>query len=170
MGAKDIKKGSSNGLGLTFRRDGRFIVVGGRIDEFADYGPLLLAEPPLKLVLRDVRDINSHGLRRWIQFIGKWGLKTIEFHECPAVFVEMANLIGDLVSPNGNMKRIKSVLVPVQCIPCDKMGTRIVQVTDVIYHSETSAEVAMLPCTRCQTPVESLVALDDFFWFSQLTD
>lgn len=151
-------------LGLTFKREGRFIRVAGYIDEFADYAALQTIKPPLKLILRDVVSINSQGLRKWALFIRNYGLKSIEFYECPALFIDTLNMIPDIVSPNNNMKRIKSVFVPHVCPSCRSSENVLVETADVRVQGD-ECDLMEYKCRRCATVLQPGVDPSDHFLF-----
>ena len=152
-------------LGVTFRREGSMIRLAGYFDEVADYGPLLALQPPLRLDLREVRAVNSHGLRKWIRFIRDYGNQSLELHACPVPFIEAANMIPDVVSATGNMKRIKSVLTPFRCLNCRRSVLVIVETADVTVMRGETVEVPDAGCPKCGEAMQLEVDPDDHFLF-----
>ena len=152
-------------LGVTFRREGSYIRVAGFFDEVADYSALLLQQPPLRLDLREVRAVNSHGLRKWIRFIRDFGQKSIEFYACPVPFIEAANMIPDVVSATGNMKRVKSVLTPMHCGNCHRNVQAIVKTDDVVVTPDGNVEPPAVACPKCGEAMRLEVDPDDHFLF-----
>ena len=152
-------------LGLTLRRDGSYIRVGGYLDEVADCGPLLLVKPPLRLNLRDLKAVNSHGLRTWIRFIRDYGTQALELHECPPPFIDACNMVPDVVSATGNMKRVKSALTPFQCRNCRRRLLVIVETAELVVGRDGSVVPPEAGCPRCGEAMALEVDADDHFLF-----
>jgi hypothetical protein len=154
----------SRALGVTYKKEQSFIRLDGYIDEFANYAPLLTHNPPLKLILAGIVAINSQGIRKWIRFIRDYGLKALELHECPPVFIDACNMIPDIVSPNLNMKRIKSVIVPQSCKNCVRTYQLVVDVQSVVVqHNVVTLQRAL--CKSCGMKLTLDIDPSDHFLF-----
>jgi hypothetical protein len=51
----------------------------------------------LMIDLNGLRAMNSVGVRRWIQWIHKFGREEIYFRRCPRVFIDQLNNVSDLI-------------------------------------------------------------------------
>jgi hypothetical protein len=151
-------------LGLQFRQEGRIIKVSGYIDEFVDYSPLLACPPPLRLNLRHIVAANSIGIRKWLDFIQAWGQRPLELHECPELFIELANFMPIAVSSNGNMKRIKSVIIPFRCDSCNATHEMTVPTDEVTVDGDDIA-LPLRQCPKCARTLASDIDLQDHFLF-----
>lgn len=154
------------GLSIVVKEDAGERHLIGSIDESADLQPLL--EVPgvvTKINLREIRAINSLGLRKFLELMRAFGSRAVEFHECSAVFVEAVNTIPLTVGGQKHIGRIKSVVVPMTCEDQHRHGV-VVAVKDIRVSGET-VTLPHLSCPVCRTPqfIEGGVEPDDFLFF-----
>jgi phage FluMu protein Com len=155
---------SDNGLGIEIKVIDNTTYLSGHIDEFVDYGALQKLKFPLKLNLRNIKSINSIGIRKWILYIKNLGDNKVEFHECPPVFIDAVNMIPDVISTHGGKNRVKSVLIPYQCPKCSTIFTIIVSIEKVSTNPK-SIRFETVICPHCCTLSEHQIDEHEHFYF-----
>ncbi len=155
-------------LGITHKVDNGVHFIGGTVDEHADFQKLLDdLSPVLKINLREVKWINSLGVRKMVALAQALGDRAVEFHEVPPVFVEAINIIPLLIGGQSHVGRVKSARLPLAC-----SGG---------HHEECSVAISQiyvdggftfpdLPCKVCKMPLSPDLdsELDDYFFFLTL--
>lgn len=154
----------SKGLGISYQKSGKFVYLSGYIDEFSDYAPLLAMGPPLRLNLRHITALNSLGIRKWILFIKSLGVSLVEFYECSPQFIDTVNMLPDMVSPTGNMKRIKSIVIPYECSKCQK-SQELIAVMEKMAKNLEDITLGPTPCPHCESASYPQVTVEDHFLF-----
>jgi len=134
---------------ISAKRDGDRWLLEGVLDEFVDYAPLAKTPSPLKLDLRGLKAINSHGMREWIKFIGSTKGKTLEIYNCPSVFLVAVDLVPDVASPTGDLATLKSCRLEFTCPRCVKdfsleLGTEKIRANPRLVLEEPRS------CPRCK--------------------
>lgn len=85
------------------------VTLSGIIDEDVDFAQFPIAgKPAVKLRLKDVKSINSCGIREWIKWITA-NKGQIELFECPKVIVDQVNMVDGFLPSNA---KVMSFLVP----------------------------------------------------------
>ncbi len=151
-------------LGITYKKAGKTIYLYGYIDEFSDYSPLVAMGPPLKLNLRHVNSLNSQGIRKWILFIKSLGVAPLEFFECSPQFIDAVNMIPDMVSATGNMKRIKSIVIPYECQKC-RRNHEMIAVIEKLAKNLNDINLEPTPCPNCKSLSFPQITVEDHFLF-----
>jgi hypothetical protein len=106
-----------------------------------------LAESPtsnLILNFKEIMTITSVGVKKWVEGI-KWLQeqgKTVEYHDCPEVFIEQCNMVPELCD---NVK-VHTFEVTFVCEECDEEEMQMLKVEelDLANHTPTA------PCPECQ--------------------
>lgn len=95
------------------------ISIQGSIDENMDFSSLKIGEAKnLILDLREVRSLNSMGLRNWVHWVKSFrGRKQLFLRHCPRVVVDQMNILQGFL-PIGAV--VESIFVPYYCESCDK--------------------------------------------------
>lgn len=82
----------------------------GTIDEsFATIVGEIKVEPVLKFNFKNLKSINSTGIREWIKLMQKLTASSIELFECPKPFIDQANMVQGFIPSNA---RVMSFYVP----------------------------------------------------------
>lgn len=155
---------SEDGLGIRIKFIDKVAYLSGHIDEFVDYSLLLKLGFPLRLNLREIKTLNSIGIRKWIAYIKNLGTNLVEFHECPPIFIDAVNMIPDIVSPKGIKNRVKSVLIPYQCPNCSIIFTTLL-LTEKISQNPESVRFDTVLCPKCSTLSEHQIDEHEHFFF-----
>ncbi len=137
------------------------IQLEGSISEHTDFRSLIeVASDSLALDLAHVDQINSCGVREWINFVNalrELG-KNLEMHRCSPAIVRQLNMISNF---RGDGK-VQSVLAPYFCDACDNEMTQIVDLAGI----ESPPEIAeTLPCPNCGEDMEFDDLVDSYLGF-----
>lgn len=140
-------------------KEGVFI-ISGIITADANLAPLL-QEPHSHLVFHftQIREITSIGVRKWVEglhALQKSG-KTIEYQNCPEIFVEQWNLILEMTQGVA----IHSFEISFICEDCDEEVLRMFKVTDL----DIENLPPLIPCPSCQK--EMITEEEDAFHFME---
>lgn len=74
--------------------------------------------------LRQVRSINSSGVRAWVQFIRQFeNLPSLTFEECSVAFVDQFNIVPPMLAT----ARITSFYAPYYCPKCDEEAATLIE-------------------------------------------
>ncbi len=137
------------------------IQLEGTISEHADFRSIVDAAPDtLVLDLAHVEQINSCGVREWINFVTdlKRSGKTLELHRCSPAIVRQLNMISNF---RGGGK-VQSVLAPYFCDACENEITQLVEVGN----TDARPEIAeTLPCPNCGEDMEFDDLADSYLGF-----
>lgn len=120
------------------------LFLSGYVNEYFDLTPLLENDSPrLILNLSQVVDINSMGIKKWIDGIKMLQSKgkTLEYEECPEVIVECCNTTPDFTEG----VTIHSFKVTFMCQNCKQYDTRMLQFSELdLEHIPPE-----FPCPQC---------------------
>jgi hypothetical protein len=94
-------------------------VIAGRIDENSDMKPLIENEDtPQRIIMGQISEMNSYGIKKWIGFIDKRSNRALELHECPMMFINTVAMIPTMVSKSEDFNSIKSLKLEYHCDNC----------------------------------------------------
>ncbi len=86
------------------------ISLSGIIDEDVDFSNYSLSGvSQVELHLKDVKSINSCGIREWIKWISSAGEATVIYDECPKIIVDQINMVEGFLPAKG---KVTSFYVP----------------------------------------------------------
>lgn len=86
------------------------VVMGGSIDEDADFTQLSLAGAgQIDIQMGGLKSINSCGIREWIKWMSTAPAAQITFSECPKVIVDQINMVDGFLPTNA---KVQSFFVP----------------------------------------------------------
>lgn len=132
-----VKREQKNGL--------TSIKISGSIDEHVDLRKEIGAMPArVNIVCREISQINSLGVKAWIDFFSKAASSRIQFtfSECPPPIVEQLNYITNF-SCNG---QVVSVSVPFICENCHKELRGTVKSEDL---KKVAYKLPPIKCPKC---------------------
>lgn len=132
--------------------------LAGDID--SDLAPLLRTIKKSHVIFdcRDVRHINSIGLKHWVRFLeGLQGKASVEFHNCPVFFIDYANMVPDLVESGA----IVSFFAPLRCAPCNHSASILLLAEEV----DIEAGFGRHLCPKCNRALEPEVQSQDYLAF-----
>lgn len=121
----------------------------GTIDEHADLSFLAELHGTVVINLRELRRINSFGVRSWLTCIGRVPRDAaIELMECPAPFIDQINMLEGFLGP----ATVRSFLAPYACDTCDH---EVDETVDVRAFRTTGAELPTeMACPECGERME----------------
>ena len=121
--------------------------LSGIIDEHADLSFFAALNGPIRLNLRQVKRINSHGVRSWLEGIRKVpGGAAVEFVECSPAIIDQANMVAGFLGRG----IVASFFVPILCARCGYEH-------DELFFTEDYTRDGHLPsvsCPRCATTLK----------------
>lgn len=86
------------------------VSVAGVIDEDVDFTAHSLdGAGQVEFQLKDVKSINSCGIREWIKWIGTAKTAPVVYHECPKIIVDQINMVQGFLPAAG---KVMSFYVP----------------------------------------------------------
>jgi hypothetical protein len=128
--------------------DGRTYLLSGVIDENADLTFFHGIHGAAKVMLGNVRRINSFGVRQWIEAIRRIPADAhVEFHECPPPVVDQINMVAGFMG-KGN---VISFYAPMICEKCAAEQDALFTVADC---QENGGHLPAYPCPKCGTRME----------------
>jgi hypothetical protein len=140
-----------NGLEITTEQGGRVVRLAGTIDEGSDLSPLMRLKGAVELHLGEVRRINSHGVRNWIDVMRKLPADAdVELHECSPAVVDQANMVA------GFLGKTKVVSFYAQ-LCCEDDLVEEEQLFTVAAVRAAGNKLPPVPCPRCK----KTMTLDD---------
>ncbi|NRA45295.1 MAG: hypothetical protein HRU09_10105 [Oligoflexales bacterium] len=153
-------------MDLTYRIDTEedvdIISFNGHINEDAEIALAGLKEQLNKdcvFNLKEIKSINSCGVRAWINFIRDVDKsRTIIFEECPPEVVSQINMIPNF---KGNSK-IRSVYSSYVCDNCDFQKLELFQEGKNL-PKNSEAQVPQVQCPRCGSIMEMEELEEEFF-------
>ncbi|HLG20897.1 MAG TPA: hypothetical protein VI895_13915 [Bdellovibrionota bacterium] len=121
-------------------------------------------KPIVVFDLKEVKRINSYGIRQWINVMKEIHSKVrqIVFHRCPSVMVEQFNMINNF----GGGGIVYSVYLPYYCEKCGKSDTKLYSLPG----GATPEEMPTLPtypCAHCSQALTFNDIEDEYFYFLQ---
>lgn len=150
--------------------DGNCVIyMSGTINENSEFNKIDLSNAKLiYLDLRDVRNLNSMGLRNWVQWVK--GLKAkhqMVFRNCPRSVVDQMNILQGFL-PMGAI--VESFFVPYVCDHCGHdesfLATRGQDYMEGSIDTKEGASMASSrPCPSCGKNMEMDVVPSKYFNF-----
>lgn len=143
-------------------KDGVFrLKLSGTVDEHVSFDELIGELPPkVEVVCRDLSQINSLGVKAWVDFWAKMTGRGTEllFSECPPPIVEQLNYITNF-SGGGT---VVSVSVPFNCEKCHKELRGIVKSEDL---RKVAYKLPPVKCPKCNAKAHFDDSPEDYFAF-----
>ncbi|MGK5093796.1 hypothetical protein WDW89_17515 [Deltaproteobacteria bacterium TL4] len=134
--------------------------VSGKVVAESDFSALLsAAQDHLVLILKEITEISSLGVKKWTETMQKLREKgkSLEYQECPEIFIEQCNMVSELCEGI----KIHSFAVEFVCNDCDDGETRMLKMEELDLNDLPPA----VPCPSCQ---EEMITEDpDVFDFRQ---
>jgi anti-anti-sigma regulatory factor len=151
---------------LTKTEDMILIELKGNLDE--DFTLKNVEVDNFKNIVIDfenVSEINSCGIREWINFRLRLKDKKITFRNCRKIIVDQMNMVhGFLGGSDDSEVEVESIYLPFYCEDCDIEETRLFNLKDIV----TEAGVINLPevkCSKCPGNMEFDEIESQFFNF-----
>lgn len=117
--------------------------VAGTIDEHADLTALGNPTGVVEVNLRDVKRINSYGVRAWIDAIRRVPADvSLIFTHCPPMVIDQMNMVEGLLGHG----RLASFYAPMVCHSCDAERLEFV---DVAVCSAAGGKLPNVMCPEC---------------------
>jgi len=117
-------------------------ILTGVIDENADLSFLEGLSSPTKLNMKDVKRINSYGVRAWIEAIRKVPAGVpLDFIECSPAVIDQTNMVAGFLGRG----KVTSFFAPMVCSQCGLER-------DALFHTDEYQREGRLPevsCERC---------------------
>jgi hypothetical protein len=118
------------------------MLLAGIIDENADLSFFERLAGHTLINLRDIRRINSYGVRAWIEGVRSVPRgTTFELVECPPSVVDQINMVAGFLGRG----QVTSFLAPMECDRCHHAEERL-------FFTSEFRQLGRLPesaCTRC---------------------
>lgn len=95
---------------------GTVIEIEGTIDEDTSFEPIMNLSGPVTFNFKELKGINSCGIRNWVNYLKALGNITIHYEQCPPLVVRQMNMVPSFL---GNAE-VDSVFVPYVCDECEK--------------------------------------------------
>ena len=125
-------------------------ILSGIIDENADLAFLESLSSPTQLNMREVRRINSYGVRSWIEAIRKVPVGVpLDFVECSSAVIDQTNMVAGFLGRG----RVVSFFAPMICNRCGLER-------DELFHTEEYQREGRLPDVSCERCGGALVVDD----------
>ena len=122
--------------------------LSGVIDENADLAPIASIAIDTEINLKEIRRINSFGVRSWIDAIRRVPAGvTLTFVECPPPVVDQCNMVTGFLG--GGV--IKSFYAPMTCEECDEQHNQLFDTQDC---RQRGGKLPRTPCPRCGRDME----------------
>lgn len=115
----------------------------GVVDEDTDLSQLTTESGPLYLNLSGISNINSLGIRGWVNFFKEQSAKEIFYVECPPVIVRQMSMIPSFCGS----AQVLSVFAPYVCDNCET--EKLVLVGNQDFSSDPMQIQDTLPCENC---------------------
>ena len=140
--------------GSTFNIEARvqggeqLFTLSGVIDENADLSAIAEILVDTEINLKEVRRINSFGVRAWIDAVRKVpGSVGLTFIECPPPVVDQCNMVTGFLGHGV----LKSFYAPMTCEECDEQQN---QLFDTKECRARGGKLPVTPCPRCGRDME----------------
>ena len=137
------------------------IKIAGTIDEHVDLHKEVGAMPPkVNIICRDISQINSLGVKAWIEFFTKAAGARVEFtfSECPPPIVEQLNYITNFACG----ATVVSVSVPFTCESCHKELRGVVRSEDL---KKVAYKLPPIKCPKCAAKAHFDDVPEEYFAF-----
>lgn len=150
-------------LNVVKEQKGSTLVVrmSGSIDENANFDQLIGPLPAdVEVNSKDIRRINSIGVKGWIKFFQAAQAKGTKLHwvECSSAIVEQMNMIMNF-SCGGT---VESVYVPFSCTGCKSELVGLFKTADL---KKLHENMPSLKCTKCGGTAEFDDIPEEYFAF-----
>jgi thiol-disulfide isomerase/thioredoxin len=103
------------------------VALSGILDENSDLKPLRGLTGAVLVNFKDVKRINSCGVREWVNLLGAVPGTQMTYEECPVVIVKQLNAVPDF---QGKAK-VASFFAPYFCKKCKKQAAKLIQASQV---------------------------------------
>jgi len=140
-----------NAKGLEFQKKNGVVYVSGHIDEYADFSGLLQEDAPLTLNFKELKRLNSVGVRNLLGFIHQWGDKPLIYQECPDVLMDQISMVQDLLGFGKRVATIESFFAPYVCIKCEHEKDFLVDISALVANKLNLKDET---CPKCQSEME----------------
>ena len=84
------------------------VFLRGNVDEDADFESIKKITGDIIINFKDVKSINSCGIRTWVNFLKDLSGRTVFYEECPPIIVRQMNMVPSFLG----MAKVLSVYVP----------------------------------------------------------
>lgn len=137
-----------------------YLQLAGRLSEEADLKNIDLSSfEIIRIDLANLANLSSLGVRSWMQWVNSIDRKkNITLENCPKVFVNMVNLVQNMVPPH---LHIKSIGIPYFCTKCGKAFCENVELTKDLPKSLPDSK----PCDNCGAEAELDTLPEKYFRF-----
>jgi hypothetical protein len=145
--------------------DGVFYLTGA-IDEHVKLDSYINgADPAVRWNLRGITQINSLGIRILMKFLKELGPRPVEFYDCPAAFLEAANMVPSLVTAGPGQHFVKSIYLPMSCGDMHQFNASV-PVKDIALMGD-GVSMPIFDCPTCKMPLEPEmdIELEDLLFF-----
>lgn len=125
-------------------------ILTGVIDENADLAFLETLGSPTKLNMKNVKRINSYGVRAWIEAIRKVPAGVpLDFVECSSAVIDQTNMVAGFLGRG----KVSSFFAPMVCSHCGHER-------DELFHTDEYQREGRLPDVSCERCGGALVVDD----------
>jgi anti-anti-sigma regulatory factor len=84
------------------------VFLRGNVDEDADFEAIKKIAGTITINFRDVKSINSCGIRSWVNFLKDIAGRQVVYEECPPIIVRQMNMVPSFLGA----AKVVSVYVP----------------------------------------------------------
>lgn len=84
------------------------VFLRGNVDEDADFEVIKKITGAITINFRDVKSINSCGIRTWVNFLKELSGRQVVYEECPPIIVRQMNMVPSFLGA----AKVLSVYVP----------------------------------------------------------
>jgi len=140
-------------------KDGVFY-VSGDITEACDLSSANLPAGDVKFDMGGIRSINSCGVREWITWINKLGIKAM-YSNCTQAVVMQFNMVREFL---GNGARVESFQVPAFCECCGQQKVFLLR-SGIEFHPGQRVAFEVPKCGEEGCDIEADVDYESYFYF-----
>jgi hypothetical protein len=137
------KTTAAGGEAFRVRRDekGR-LALSGVIDESADLGFIASLSGHTRFNMREVRRVNSYGVRAWIEAVRRLPPDaTLELEECPPQVIDQINMVAGFVGRG----TVTSFYAPMLCERCGHERDQLFTVAEL----RAGGKLPPVACPQC---------------------
>lgn len=132
------------------RGDKKVIHLAGVIDEDTSFEDIKKLGGPFVFNFKNLENVNSLGIRTWVNFLKELGKVQIVYEECPPLVVRQMNMVPSFLGG----AQVLSVFVPYVCDACDTEKL-------VLMQGEQLADISSIPeVFKCETCKKGEMELD----------
>ncbi len=111
------------------------------VDEITSAIDAAIGVKPLLFDCRDLRRINSIGVKGWINAVNRWGkTRSVVFRNCPHSFIDMAVMVPAFL---GNAA-IQSFHATFKCDNCSREAVQLIEI-----QSKQASGTQPVVCEKC---------------------